>query len=75
MLSEMQIRKIFADTNPKIDWSTQDKDVSFQALGLDSLDRFDLLVAVQEATGVEIPDSAVEKLQSIASIEAYFSEK
>lgn len=75
MLSEMQIKKIFSDTHPKIDWFSQNKEASFKSLGLDSLDRFDLLVAIQEVTGIEIPDDDVEEMNSIATIEAYFSNK
>jgi len=75
MLTEQQIRDIIAKINNKIDWSTQDKNTDFDALGLDSLDRFDVLVGLQEATDVEVPDDDVDKLLSIAAIEAYFADK
>lgn len=75
MLNEDQIRKIVAETNPKLDWTAQLRDVHFDQLGLDSLDRFDIIVGLQEATGFEVPDDDVAKLHSIASIEAYFADK
>lgn len=75
MLNEQQIRKIIAEINTSLDWMTQDKNVTFEKLGLDSLDRFDILVGVQEAADIELPDDDVEKLQSIAAIEAYFANK
>lgn len=75
MLNEQQIRKIIADINTSHDWMTQDKNVTFEKLGLDSLDRFDILVGIQEAADIELPDDDVEKLQSIAAIEAYFVNK
>lgn len=75
MLNEDQIREIIAATNPKFGGITQDKNARFDELGLDSLDRYEILVGVQEATGIEVPDDDVEKLYSIAAIEAYFSNK
>lgn len=75
MLTEEQIRKIIAEVNTNFDWMTQDKNVSFEKLGLDSLDRFDILAGVQEAADIELPDEDVEQLQSIAAIEAYFADK
>ncbi|WP_313290427.1 acyl carrier protein [Stutzerimonas nitrititolerans] len=75
MLNEQQIRDIIADVNTNLDWATQDKNVTFAELGLDSLDRFDVLLGIQEATGVEVPDDDVESLSSIAAIEAYFADK
>ncbi|WP_313500551.1 acyl carrier protein [Stutzerimonas nitrititolerans] len=75
MLNEQQIRDIIAGVNTNLDWATQDKNVTFAELGLDSLDRFDVLLGIQEATGVEVPDDDVESLSSIAAIEAYFADK
>lgn len=75
MLNEQQIRDIIAETNTKLDWAVQDRNARFDALGLDSLDRFDILVGLQEATDIEVPDDDVEKLHSIAAIEAYFKHK
>lgn len=75
MLNEQQIRDIIAETNTKLDWAVQDRNARFDALGLDSLDRFDILVGLQEATGIEVPDDDVEKLHSVAAIETYFADK
>lgn len=75
MLNEQQIRNIIANINTKLDWAAQDKNARFDEIGLDSLDRFDVLVAIQEATDIEVPDDDVEKLYSIAAIEAYLSDK
>ena len=75
MLTEAQIRKIIAESNSTVDWPSQDKETTFQSLGLDSLDYYDIIVGMQEASGFEVPDSDVAKLQSIAAIEAYFADK
>lgn len=75
MLNEDQIRKIIAEVSTKINWAEVGREDDFGELGLDSLDRFDIIVGLQEATEVEVPDDDVEKLNSIAAIEAYFSRK
>lgn len=75
MLSENKIRDIIAECDTKIDWATQDKTTLFDDLGMDSLDRFDVVVGLQEASGFEVPDDDVEKLNSIAAIETYFADK
>lgn len=75
MLSEQQIREIIAETNTRHDWSKVPRDASFDELKLDSLDRFDLIVGLQGAAGIDVPDDDVEKLSSIAAVEQYFSDK
>lgn len=75
MLTEDQIRKISAEVSTKIDWTKVGRDDDFGELGLDSLDRYDIIIGLQEATEFEVPDEDVEKLNTIASIETYFSEK
>lgn len=75
MLTEQQIRKIINERNSKVDWDTVDGTSTFEELGIDSLDRFDIILGMQEASGFEVPDDDVEELQSIAAIQAYFSDK
>ena len=40
-------------------------------LGADSLDTVELVMAFEEAFGVEIPDDAAEKIQSVSDAIAY----
>lgn len=75
MLSEQKIREIIAETNTKHDWSKVDKNATFDELDLDSLDHFDLIVGLQSAAGIDVPDDDVEKLSSIATVERYFADK
>lgn len=44
-------------------------------LGFDSLDRFNVLLEVETATGVSIPDEDVASLRSIRSIHEYVARK
>lgn len=75
MLKEEQIRKAIAGANQRVDWMTLDKNITFDDLGIDSLDQFDIIIAVQEASGREIPDEDISDLNSIATIEAYYAGK
>lgn len=40
-------------------------------LGADSLDTVELVMAFEDAFGIEVPDSDAEKLQSVADVVAY----
>lgn len=73
MLNEMDIRRVIAGINSRVDWMTIDKNASFDSIGLDSLDRYEIIVGMQEAGGAEVPDDDVARLESIASIEEYFA--
>ncbi len=44
-------------------------------LGLDSMDSLNLVVAICERTGVEIPERDVPGLRSVAAIAAYLAER
>ena len=50
-----------------IDLSGIDNDKSFSDLGIDSLDQASFLMAIDEAFGINIPDSDVDKCYSIES--------
>jgi acyl carrier protein len=75
MLTEQQIRQTMSDTNNRHDWFSVDKNAKFADLNLDSLDQFEIIVAFQETTGIEIPDEDVDKLQCMADIESYFANR
>lgn len=44
-------------------------------LGLDSMDSLNLVAAIRERTGVEIPDQDVPRLRTVAAIAAYLAER
>lgn len=47
--------------------------VSFQELGLDSLDAVEVMVAVEEEFGIEIPDKESEEIKSVKDAVDYIS--
>ena len=44
-------------------------------LGADSLDIVELVMAMEEEFGIEIPDEDAEKLQSVQDVAAYLKDK
>jgi acyl carrier protein len=57
----------------QLDPKTTAGDATLKSLGIDSLDKFNLLLELEAATGKKVPDSDIEKLSSIDEIEKYFS--
>jgi len=43
-------------------------------LGADSLDVVELVMAIEEAFDIEVPDEAVERLRTISDMERYVSD-
>ena len=44
-------------------------------LGADSLDTVELVMALEEEFGIEVPDEQVEKLQSVGDVMKYIEEQ
>lgn len=51
--------------------TTIDPDASFYEQGIDSLDALGIVLRVEEAYGIKIPDDEVENLDSINALAAY----
>lgn len=64
------IASVAPDTEPaSVD---PDEDVWY-ALDLDSMDQLNVMIAVGQRTGIEIPESEYPRLQSIAALSRYLS--
>lgn len=74
MLKEEQAIEIINSTlNMNLDPKNTPADVELKSLGIDSLDFYDLLIALETATGRSVPDDDVEKLSTIRNLVGYFS--
>ena len=75
MLTKEQIITIInrLELGFQLDPKTAVADATLKSLGVDSLDKFNLLLELEAATGKKVPDSDIEKLSSIQEIEKYFS--
>ncbi|MHB0925485.1 MAG: acyl carrier protein [Gallionellaceae bacterium] len=61
------------DFDFKFDPINTSPDTTLTLLGVDSLDLFDILQALEAKTGKQVPDSDIEKLSTIKELAAYFS--
>ena len=66
-----KIRERIAE-NLNIDMNTITEDASFKEdLGVDSLDLFELVMALEEEFGVEIPTEDLEELTTVGAVVKY----
>ena len=73
MLTVEQIRDAIAASGVQCDAQNVDVNQTFERLGFDSLDIYNIIIEVQSVAGREIPDQDIEKLTSIANIQTYFT--
>ena len=69
-----KIREMIAE-NLNIDINTITEEASFKEdLGVDSLDLFELVMALEEEYGVEIPTEDLETLTTVGAVAKYVEE-
>lgn len=66
-----QVLGIIRAAQTRIDLGSLTREASLREIGADSLDMMTILLDVQTAAGVEIPDSEVGKLTNVDSIVEY----
>ena len=70
-----KIREIIAD-QLNIEADTITEETAFKEdLGVDSLDLFEMVMAFEEAYGIEIPSEDLEGLTTVGSVMNYLKEK
>lgn len=79
-MSETELRetvlRILGELAPEADMSELEPDVRIRdQLDLDSMDFLNFLIAVHEATGVDIPEADYTKLRTLDDIVAYLKAK
>lgn len=68
-----KIKEIVADSLG-VEIDTLTAETSFKDdLGADSLDLFELVMALEEATGVEIPSEELESIKTLGDVEKYLN--
>lgn len=68
-----KIKEIVADSLG-VDIDSLTAETSFKEdLAADSLDLFELVMALEEATGVEIPSEELENIQTLGDVEKYLN--
>ena len=67
------VAEILADIAPEVDIAdAEDNEDLRQAFELDSMDYLNVIVALHEHTGVDVPEADYPKLFTLAGIAAYF---
>lgn len=68
-----KIKEIVAESMG-VDKATLTAETSFKEdLDADSLDLFELVMALEEATGVEIPSEELENIKTLGDVEKYLN--
>lgn len=68
---ESDIVRILRQTYPDVAYVEITPETSFEALGLDSLTRIDVLAAVEAHFGFEVPDEVVGTLLTVQDLMDY----
>ena len=74
-VSQDKIRQIIADQLGVKKEEVTDNAKFVDDLGADSLDTVELVMALEEEFGIEIPDEEAEKLQTVGDALRYIEEK
>jgi acyl carrier protein len=74
-LTEDRVIETVKNARTRVDLSHLTPDADLRAIGADSLDMMTILLDVQGAAGIEIPDSDIGELQSVRAIVNYVNAK
>lgn len=69
-----KIRNIIAD-QLGVDANEITQSTTFEDLGVDSLDLFQILISLEEEFGVEIPNEDAENIKTIQDVVEYIKER
>jgi len=72
---EEKVKAIIVDQLGVNEEQVTEKASFIDDLGADSLDTVELVMAFEEEFGVEVPDEDAEKLQTVADVVKYITEK
>ena len=73
MLSKEKIVGAILEAGIGIDFDSEMlTDQKFEDMGMDSLDVFNIFIALEAITGHMVPDSEIESLQTVDDIQKYF---
>ena len=70
-MSKLAVLKAILAENLDIDPESVKSDSTFESLGIDSLDLFELVMALEEEFDVEIPTEDLEKLSTVQDVADY----
>ena len=74
-ITEQAIRQILKNAAGRIDFSQARPDDSLRKAGMDSMEISNIMLEIEEAYGIKIPDGDLDGLDTIAAIVGYVREK
>jgi acyl carrier protein len=74
-VSTDQLRDIIVANDTVIDLKMLKNTTPFRDAGADSLDFFNLILAIQEAYGITIPDDDLSQVNTLEKLACYINEK
>ncbi len=69
-----KVKNIILSAKLSFDQSKLDNDTTFSDMGIDSLDSFNIFLALEESLGIKIPDEDVDALTTVNDLVSYLSE-
>ena len=69
-----KVKKIIAEQLGVDESEIQDESHFIDDLGADSLETVELVMALEEEFGIEIPDEDAEKIQTVGDVKKYIEE-
>jgi len=73
VITTADIRNAIKTIGARVDAEAMSVSVPFKDMGLDSLDRYNLFIELEQITETEIPDEAIADLQTIEAIVKYLN--
>lgn len=70
-ISNDDIKKIVVKVVPNLDYQSLDADTLLRKYPIDSIDFYTIILDIQEHCGIEVPDSDLEKFETINAIRLY----
>jgi len=70
-ITEEALRGILKAASGRIDFSKLKSDASLRGSGMDSMEMSNIMLEIEEAYGIKIPDSDLDELDSIGDILDY----
>lgn len=74
-ITEQAVRQILKSASGRIDFTQARPDASLRNAGMDSMEISNIMLEVEEAYGIKIPDSDLDGLDSIDAIVSYVRTK
>ena len=71
MILQERLKEILSSSGAEVDSSAINGNMTFEDMGMDSLDTFNFFSEIDEELGVDVPDEVFEQLNTLNKLEKY----